>query len=287
MAVVALLSLPGSALAGYENAVREALKDPDSARFYGTKTFPNGNACGYVNAKNSYGGYAGKTPFAYISGRAILDFDTYGLACEIASNPAKFAARRQAELDVAATNERQQKAKDAAERSRLEQESFAACTGQRQELLEDAKHNIDQLHTDIAPTSLKGSVELLNKSALDLSSCPPKFLLELTPAVNDERQRLFQIYCVDRRTQRLRESMSDSGAYRNIAKACGVEYARALIPTDFSEFSSQIRADKRANPQVWECRILRDYAIVGDKLSKAYWGKDFKDKCSTVQDQLD
>lgn len=136
--------------------------------------------------------------FAYISGRAILDFDTYGLACEIASNPAKFAARRQAELDLAATNERQQKAKDAAERSRLEQESYAACAGQRQELLEDAKHNIDQLHTDIAPTSLKGSVELLNKSALDLSSCSPKFLLELTPAVNDERQRLFQIYCVDR-----------------------------------------------------------------------------------------
>lgn len=63
MAVVALLLLPGSALAGYENAAREALKDPESAHFYGTKTFPNGNACGYVNAKNSYGGCAGKTPF--------------------------------------------------------------------------------------------------------------------------------------------------------------------------------------------------------------------------------
>lgn len=55
-----------------EDAIRENLKDPDSARFYDftpprkevmveNKKFVYGySACVFVNAKNSYGGYTGK-----------------------------------------------------------------------------------------------------------------------------------------------------------------------------------------------------------------------------------
>lgn len=56
--------------------VRSKLKDPDSARFYGvhmTKRDPEQekpNVCGYVNSKNSYGGYVGKTRF--LSGNGFV-----------------------------------------------------------------------------------------------------------------------------------------------------------------------------------------------------------------------
>ena len=50
----------------YEPAIKEELKDPDSAKFdwpYHFSRESNGFlTCGYLNAKNSYGGYSGKTP---------------------------------------------------------------------------------------------------------------------------------------------------------------------------------------------------------------------------------
>lgn len=43
-----------------ETAARQQLKDPDSAKFY-WQDYKGGEIyCGHVNAKNSYGGYAGK-----------------------------------------------------------------------------------------------------------------------------------------------------------------------------------------------------------------------------------
>ena len=51
-----------------KDGVRRDLKDPDSARFSNLRAFrePDGTitACGYVNARNSYGGYTGDVPFA-------------------------------------------------------------------------------------------------------------------------------------------------------------------------------------------------------------------------------
>lgn len=50
-----------------EKAVREEMKDPDSAKFYhGDFPYPDNTFiyCGYVNAKNSYGAYTGKQLFA-------------------------------------------------------------------------------------------------------------------------------------------------------------------------------------------------------------------------------
>lgn len=50
------------------NAVKDKLKDPGSAMFtevVGYKSAKKGrfSVCGYVNAKNSYGGYVGKSRF--------------------------------------------------------------------------------------------------------------------------------------------------------------------------------------------------------------------------------
>lgn len=47
--------------------LRDVLKDPDSAQISGVRVgmSPNGYllACGWVNSKNSFGGYTGKQPF--------------------------------------------------------------------------------------------------------------------------------------------------------------------------------------------------------------------------------
>jgi hypothetical protein len=70
-----------------EATVREAiagmLKDPESARFDGIEARQLGDlivVCGWVNAKNAYGGYVGKTPFAatilgdhVMQGQTIID----------------------------------------------------------------------------------------------------------------------------------------------------------------------------------------------------------------------
>jgi len=50
-----------------EAAVRSSMKDPDSARFGGFVAGKSKDGtitvCGWVNAKNSFGGYVGKMPF--------------------------------------------------------------------------------------------------------------------------------------------------------------------------------------------------------------------------------
>lgn len=48
-----------------EDAIKNRLRDPYSAKFTHSKYISNGNGeyCGMVNSKNSYGGYVGKTPF--------------------------------------------------------------------------------------------------------------------------------------------------------------------------------------------------------------------------------
>ena len=54
----------------YEAAIKDELKDPDSARFdwpYHFSRESNGFlTCGYVNARNSYGGFTGKTPIVAV-----------------------------------------------------------------------------------------------------------------------------------------------------------------------------------------------------------------------------
>jgi hypothetical protein len=64
---------PDGRFAKAENAVRANLKDPDSAKFSDLSALTSPNVrgeptkvvCGRVNARNSYGGYAGAAPFVY------------------------------------------------------------------------------------------------------------------------------------------------------------------------------------------------------------------------------
>ncbi|MGE4351556.1 MAG: hypothetical protein AB7E52_05130 [Bdellovibrionales bacterium] len=61
------LTLNKKQLKAVYQGVRDALKDPDSAKFYAMKAGkdPSGviTVCGLVNAKNGFGGYTGKKPF--------------------------------------------------------------------------------------------------------------------------------------------------------------------------------------------------------------------------------
>lgn len=69
--------------------VRALLKDPESAKFSGSRAYQAGfgeagyDTCGYVNAKNSYGGYTGdKRYFVFETQRggrsALMGDDVYG-----------------------------------------------------------------------------------------------------------------------------------------------------------------------------------------------------------------
>jgi hypothetical protein len=65
--VVTPTPLTAAQIAAVHKGLRASLKDPDSARFgriIGGKT-PTGTfaVCGYVNARNSFGGYTGEKPF--------------------------------------------------------------------------------------------------------------------------------------------------------------------------------------------------------------------------------
>jgi hypothetical protein len=73
--VIVLIALPAawwvksSPLRGVEAEVRARLKDPESARFTSVTWNPEKKAgCGYVNAKNSMGGYVGSKHFVLLRG---------------------------------------------------------------------------------------------------------------------------------------------------------------------------------------------------------------------------
>ena len=67
LALTAQAPIPQSTIDIALDAVRNELKDPDSALFRNVSGFvaPNGSiyVCGWDNAKNSYGGYIGYEPF--------------------------------------------------------------------------------------------------------------------------------------------------------------------------------------------------------------------------------
>jgi hypothetical protein len=67
-----------------QSGVRASLKDPDSAKFSGPmvatkKSNGDIHACGLVNAKNSYGGYVGDSPYiATLRDGKVIDTATKG-----------------------------------------------------------------------------------------------------------------------------------------------------------------------------------------------------------------
>ena len=56
-----------------KKSVGNLLKDSSSAAFSDEKDGRDGAVCGYVNAKNSFGAYAGKTRYFSINGQAVID----------------------------------------------------------------------------------------------------------------------------------------------------------------------------------------------------------------------
>jgi hypothetical protein len=61
-------TLTAAETATVQEGLRKSLKDPESARFGATAAVkrPEGgglSVCGFVNAKNSYGGYTGEKPY--------------------------------------------------------------------------------------------------------------------------------------------------------------------------------------------------------------------------------
>ncbi|MEI9572371.1 hypothetical protein ACDY94_21740 [Escherichia coli] len=56
-----------------KESVKKSLKDSSSAKFSGEKSGRDGAVCGYVNAKNSFGAYAGDSRYISISGRSLID----------------------------------------------------------------------------------------------------------------------------------------------------------------------------------------------------------------------
>lgn len=72
IAIAISLALAVPSVADAQRAVRAELKDPDSAKFRGIKPLRDerpgaggkvNGYCGWVNAKNSYGGYTGESYF--------------------------------------------------------------------------------------------------------------------------------------------------------------------------------------------------------------------------------
>jgi hypothetical protein len=53
--------------------VKNILKDPDSARFRSEFVARDGTVCGFVNAKNSYGGYDGFRRYIAEAERVMVD----------------------------------------------------------------------------------------------------------------------------------------------------------------------------------------------------------------------
>ena len=72
--------------------IASGLKDPESARFGAMSAVRNASkqaiyVCGFVNAKNSYGGYAGNTPFftyvAYVANTKTKTKEPYALFASV------------------------------------------------------------------------------------------------------------------------------------------------------------------------------------------------------------
>jgi hypothetical protein len=62
-------------IAAAHERVKDVLKDPDSARFRNDFAGKGGAVCGFVNAKNSYGGYDGFKRYIVTSEQIVIDTD--------------------------------------------------------------------------------------------------------------------------------------------------------------------------------------------------------------------
>lgn len=62
-------------IAGAHDRVKEVLKDPESARFRSDFVGKDGAVCGFVNSKNSYGGYDGFKRYIVRPDNVLIEYD--------------------------------------------------------------------------------------------------------------------------------------------------------------------------------------------------------------------
>lgn len=89
-----------------EKAVKQQLKDPDSAQFQNVKGY-----CGEVNSKNSYGGYVGFKRYISIDGEVLLedsenvDPETFAIIWEAHCTPNKLSVNDRSKCVTDAYNQ--------------------------------------------------------------------------------------------------------------------------------------------------------------------------------------
>lgn len=92
LALVATLALGAAGWWYYpvwsaQRLVAAQMLDPDSAKFRSVRTADDGAVCGFVNAKNRYGAYAGFTQFAVDAGGRVLLEPTASLDTSMTGKP--------------------------------------------------------------------------------------------------------------------------------------------------------------------------------------------------------
>ena len=284
--LVGILLQSTSVYAQVEDAVRDRLKDPESARFTDVRRFPNGNACGWVNAKNSFGGYVGRKPFAVVGGAVLLEGGSIEYMCDLAANPEKAKERAEAQRRAAKEAAAAAARREETEQRRAEASAYEGCSKYRASLLEEAKH-LEVLHLPITADGLKGSTDMEGGRVLKVTDCPVRFRQELVIEVEQERVKLFSLYCIDRRAQRAREVAYGNGFQNFTVKACGAAIAKEIALQNPQEASANAYQERLTQRQLWDCRLWRDFAIVGDKASKAMYAGLFAKDCSNLLNQLD
>lgn len=75
----------------WQASIKERLRDPDSAKFRDVVSGTvNGVrlTCGYINAKNGFGGYDGYDLFVVVGGKAMTNQDLWDMAATLGRYPA-------------------------------------------------------------------------------------------------------------------------------------------------------------------------------------------------------
>jgi len=302
--VSSLLMSAGSAHS-QESTIRSMLRDPDSARFEQTTKFPNGNSCGIVNAKNGFGGYVGRQPWAIINGNAqMYSNSSYSTVCSHAANPEAAKAAIRANDEAASA------------RCRPYLNEFVDL------LFASNKEYFKPIDREWSWSAVNYTYEKvvgrdIETKTLGLYECGSEFKKQVAKIVNAKRENEFQNVCVkgfDRAVeQRTKDNLSVSAGYRKTEwdhdyylQTCGPVVTKQMADKAW-EVSEKLKAELQAKEQAektamleellkrqkeWETknlnakcsRYLSFVETAKDNDTRKYWLKEFDSQCTKVAD---